>query len=105
MLMLRVPLLYVLGASEETFVHASNYYIYLAIGAPFIMVSFIHSNLLRAEGMSKESMAGTLIGTVVNITPCSSFWPIRREIRELPPCPKIFPKAINSVNKRNSSFS
>lgn len=67
MLMLRVPLLYVLGASEETFVHASNYYIYLAIGAPFIMVSFIHSNLLRAEGMSKESMAGTLIGTVVNI--------------------------------------
>ena len=41
MLMLRVPLLYVLGASEETFVHASNYYIYLAIGAPFIMVSLI----------------------------------------------------------------
>ena len=67
MLAFRVPLLYVLGASEETFVHASNYYIYLALGAPFIMVSFIHSNLLRAEGMSKESMAGTVLGAVVNI--------------------------------------
>lgn len=67
MLAFRVPLLYILGASEETFVHASNYYIYLALGAPFIMVSFIHSNLLRAEGMSKESMAGTVLGAVVNI--------------------------------------
>ncbi len=67
MLLLRVPLLYVLGASEETFSHASSYYTYLAIGAPAIMLSFIHSNLLRSEGLSKESMAGTILGAVVNI--------------------------------------
>lgn len=67
MLVFRVPLLYVIGASSETFSHASNYYIYLAVGSPIIMLSFIHSNLLRAEGMSKESMTGTILGAVVNI--------------------------------------
>ena len=67
MLIFRIPLLYLIGASEETFVHASNYYIYLAVGAPVIMLSFIHSNLLRSEGMSKESMAGTILGALVNI--------------------------------------
>lgn len=67
MMIFRTPLLYVIGADEETFAHASNYYTYLAIGAPAIMLSFIHSNLLRSEGMSKESMAGTVSGAVVNI--------------------------------------
>ena len=67
MLVFRVPLLYVIGANKETFAHASSYYIYLAIGAPAIMISFIHSNLLRSEGMSKESMAGTIMGAVINI--------------------------------------
>ena len=67
MLIFRVPMLYAIGADSETFAHASDYYIFLAIGAPVIMLSFIHSNLLRSEGMSKESMAGTVSGAVVNI--------------------------------------
>lgn len=67
MMIFRVPLLYVIGANEETFSHAFDYYTYLAIGAPVIMLSFIHSNLLRSEGMSKESMAGTIMGAAVNI--------------------------------------
>ncbi len=67
MLLFRVPLLYLIGANEETFTHASDYFVYLAIGAPIIMLSFIHSNLLRSEGMSKESMTGTILGAVVNI--------------------------------------
>lgn len=67
MLIFRTPLLYVIGASAETFTHASDYYTYLAIGAPALMFSFIHSNFLRSEGMSKESMTGTVLGTVVNI--------------------------------------
>lgn len=67
MLVFRVPILYVIGASEETFSHASDYYTYLAIGAPVTMLSFIHSNLLRSEGMSKESMIGTVLGALVNI--------------------------------------
>ncbi|MGI5884381.1 MAG: MATE family efflux transporter [Candidatus Spyradocola sp.] len=67
MLAFRIPLLRIIGANEETFSHASDYYVYLAIGAPIIMLSFIHSNFLRSEGMSKESMAGTILGAVVNI--------------------------------------
>ena len=67
MMLFRVPLLYLIGANDETFAHASDYFVYLAIGAPIIMLSFIHSNLLRSEGMSKESMAGTILGAVVNI--------------------------------------
>lgn len=67
MMIFRVPLLYLIGADPETFYHASSYYTYLAIGTPVVMLSFIHSNFLRSEGMSKESMAGTISGAVVNI--------------------------------------
>lgn len=67
MLVFRVPLLYLLGASEETFAHASDYYVYLAIGAPVMILAFVHSNFLRSEGMSKEAMVGNILGTVVNI--------------------------------------
>lgn len=67
MLVFRASLLKVLGADSDTFFHASNYYTYLVIGAPVIMLSFIHSNYLRSGGMSKESMIGTVLGAVVNI--------------------------------------
>jgi multidrug efflux pump len=67
MLLFQNPLLSVMGANQETFPHASQYFFYLALGAPAVILSFIHSNLLRAEGMSKESMAGTILGAVVNI--------------------------------------
>ncbi len=67
LLLLRTPALYMLGATGQTIAHASAYYTWLAIGAPVIVLSFIHSNLLRAEGLSKESMTGSVLGTVVNI--------------------------------------
>lgn len=67
MLIFRVPFLYLIGANEATFIHASNYYTYLALGAPLLTLSFIHSNFLRSEGMSKESMIGTILGAIVNI--------------------------------------
>ena len=35
MLIFRVPLLYIIGASEETFQYASNYYIYMVIGSSY----------------------------------------------------------------------
>lgn len=67
MLIFHVPILHLLGANSETFSYASQYYICLAIGTPFIVVSFIHTNLLRTEGMAKESMIGTVGGAIVNI--------------------------------------
>ncbi len=67
MLLLRGPILHLLGANAETFAYAAPYYTWMAIGAPFVVLSFIHTNLLRSEGMSRESMIGTIGGSVVNI--------------------------------------
>ena len=67
MLLLQGPALSLLGADDATRPHALPYYATLAVGAPFVVGSFIHSNLLRAEGMSKESMIGTVGGAIVNI--------------------------------------
>lgn len=67
MLLLREPILHLLGADAETFAYAAPYYTWMAVGAPFVVLSFIHTNLLRSEGMSRESMIGTIGGSVVNI--------------------------------------
>ncbi len=61
------PLLTLLGADADTMAHAFQYYIVLVVCAPIIVLSFIHSNLVRCEGMSTQSMIGTVLGTVVNI--------------------------------------
>lgn len=67
MLVFQRPILGVLGADAQTLPHAASYYFYLALGAPILILSFIHSNLLRAEGMSRQSMTGTILGAVINI--------------------------------------
>lgn len=67
MLLFRTPMLTILGADGETLPHAIQYYTVLAVGAPIIVLSFIHSNLVRCEGMATQSMIGSILGTVVNI--------------------------------------
>lgn len=67
MLAFRVPILHLLGADEDTIKYALPYFTWFAVGAPFVTLSFIHSNLLRAEGMAKESMFATVSGSVINI--------------------------------------
>jgi len=61
------PLLQLLGADDETMEFAYAYYAVLAAGAPIIVLSFIHSNLIRCEGMAAESMIGNILGSVINI--------------------------------------
>ena len=61
------PILSLLGADADTLPHAFDYYIVLVLCAPIMVLSFIHSSLIRCEGMSTESMIGTVIGAVVNI--------------------------------------
>lgn len=46
--------------------YTKNYITYFSIGAPFILVASSFSNLIRAEGSSRESMIGNGIGTVTN---------------------------------------
>lgn len=61
------PLLSLLGANAQTIPHARSYYSILVACAPVIVVSFIHQNLVRCEGMATESMIGTVLGAVINI--------------------------------------
>lgn len=67
LLALRGPFLSLLGASPDTLPYAREYGTVLLLGAPLIVVNFIHMNLLRCEGMPGFSMAGTVIGAVVNV--------------------------------------
>lgn len=67
MLIFHTPFLHLLGAAEDTMEYASEYYVVMAIGAPFLVTSFIHSNLLRCEGMAMESMIGSVGGAVINV--------------------------------------
>lgn len=60
-------LLPVLGADHDTILFASQYFYWIAAGSPFIVASYVYTNLFRSEGMSREAMLGTGIGAVVNI--------------------------------------
>lgn len=67
MLWLRRPILLLLGANEYTMEYAMQYYLFLALGAPFIILSFTPNNILRTEGFSVQSMIGGILGSCVNI--------------------------------------
>lgn len=67
MLLFGNPIITLLGASAKTRGYALEYYSVMAVGAPAVVLSFIHTNLLRSEGLSKESMIGSVGGTAVNI--------------------------------------
>ncbi len=67
LLLFREPFLSLLGSDTNSLPHARDYGTVLLIGAPLIVVNFIHMNLLRCEGMAGLSMVGTVIGAVVNI--------------------------------------
>ncbi len=67
MLLFRHPVLHLLGADQNTYAYVSQYYTFIVLGAPFIILSFTPSNLLRTEGFATASMTGTILGSVVNI--------------------------------------
>ncbi len=67
LLLLRRPVLGLLGASENTLGHAGAYYTVIVAGAPLVILSFIHTNLIRSEGLSTLSMVATVSGSLLNI--------------------------------------
>lgn len=60
-------ILMALGTDADTLPHASAYYHYLLLGAPVQILCTVPLNLLRTEGLSNDSMIGSVIGTVTNI--------------------------------------
>ena len=67
LLLFRQPLVYLLGADSGIFSYALEYFTVMAAGGPFLVLGFIHMNYVRCEGMTKESMFGTVLGAVINI--------------------------------------
>ncbi len=67
LLLFQAPVLKLLGANSDSYVYASDYYTWIAIGTPFIIFSMIPNNQLRAEGLASFGMWGAIAGSVANI--------------------------------------
>lgn len=67
MLALRTPILHMLGARDGVLRYASQYYTWIALGAPFIILTLIPANQLRTEGLADIAMIGSVVGSLVNI--------------------------------------
>lgn len=63
----REPLLYLIGASDNTIGFAQDYLKWVAIGSPFSVLAMTVCNLVRGEGAAKISMIGSVLGQVINV--------------------------------------
>lgn len=66
-LIFKEPLLYLVGASDNTIGYAQDYLKWVAIGSPFVVTAITVCNLVRGEGSAKTSMFGMVLGQLVNI--------------------------------------
>lgn len=61
------PVSRMVGASQDTVGYAKQYLRILAFAIPFLIISNIFSNIIRAEGHAKTAMTGMIIGNMMNI--------------------------------------
>ena len=66
-LFIKEPLLYLFGASDETFPYANKYLSIYLIGSTFVMFSLGMNNFINAQGFARKGMLTVLIGAVLNI--------------------------------------
>lgn len=66
-LLLKRPLLYLLGASEATFRYADSYIIIYLCGSVFVMLSLGLNSFINAQGFAKTGMLTVSIGAVCNL--------------------------------------
>lgn len=67
LLVFRTPILKLLGTDAATFEYAGEYYTWIAVGAASIILGLVPSNILRTEGLATQAMAGSMLGSIVNI--------------------------------------
>lgn len=60
------PLLYAFGATEQIYPYAHTYTMITTWGVPFLITTNVLSNMIRADGAPKYSMACMLIGAIIN---------------------------------------
>lgn len=61
------PILYLFGASDESFVYANAYLMIYLIGTPFSMLSAGMNGFINAQGFPRIGMLTTVIGAVLNL--------------------------------------
>lgn len=61
------PIVHALGAKADTYLPTKTYAAIILLGSAALMVNYVISQLLRAEGAMMPSMLGMFIGTVANI--------------------------------------
>ncbi len=62
------PMLKLFGSQDaEVLGYSKDYAVYILIAAPFMCMSFVLNNVLRAEGKAVLSMIGLIIGAVINV--------------------------------------
>lgn len=66
-LLIKEPLLYLFGASDQTFPYADRYLSIYLLGSTFVMFSLGMNNFINAQGFAKKGMLTVLIGAVLNI--------------------------------------
>lgn len=66
-LIFKRPLLFLVGASDNTIGFAVDYLKWIAAGSPFVVTAITVGNLVRGEGAAKTSMFGMVMGQIANI--------------------------------------
>lgn len=66
-LLIKKPVLYMFGASDETFRYANDYISIYIIGSIFVMISLGMNSFINAQGFAKTGMITILLGAIVNI--------------------------------------
>lgn len=66
-LLLKTPILFLFGASSDTYIYADNYITIYLIGSVFVMISLGMNSFINSQGFAKTGMMTTLIGAVINI--------------------------------------
>ena len=61
------PILYLVGASDETYELAKSYLNIVCFSGPCVLISSCFSNIIRAEGKALVAMSGSSIGNILNM--------------------------------------
>lgn len=61
------PVCRLIGASNDTLTYTIQYLSIVAAGIPFLIISNMFSNIIRAEGNAQKAMMGMIIGNMINI--------------------------------------
>jgi putative MATE family efflux protein len=61
------PICNLIGASDDTIGYATEYLRIVSVAIPFLIMSNMFSNIIRAEGKPQKAMTGMIIGNMANI--------------------------------------